>query len=102
MKGTAELKVGAVVQEKCDDGDQDYIVLDESFVKYTNEANSKRYTLPREAVEKEPKWFVEVFKVHPEYMTREELDAWEAFKKTLTTKKTTPRKPRRARTKATK
>lgn len=86
LKATAELKVGAVVQEKCDDGDQDYIVLDESFVKYENESGGKRYTLPRGAVENEQKWFVEVFKVTPEYMTREELDQWEAFKKQRTSK----------------
>lgn len=79
LKGTAELRVGAVVQEKCDDGDQDFIVLDESFVKYPNESGGKRYTLPRQAVESEPKWFVEVFQVEPQFMTREDLDEWKAF-----------------------
>lgn len=43
----------------------------------------------RESVEDNPKWFVEVFQVEPQYMTQSELDQFESFKKNLTKKKVT-------------
>lgn len=79
-KELPELTKGALAQEKCDDGDQDYTVLDQSFVKYEDEHGRKTVTYPRKAVEDEPNYFVEVFAVEPAYMTRDELDQFEAFK----------------------
>lgn len=74
------VKKGALFQEKCDDGDQDYVLLDKSYQKhhYQNE-DGGREMQPREAVEKEPKFFVEVFSVTNDYMTKEELAEWKAF-----------------------
>ncbi|MDI9934725.1 hypothetical protein QM806_04550 [Rhodococcus sp. IEGM 1351] len=89
IRDLPELKKGAIVQEKCDDGDQDYTVLDASFIKYEDENGRKSVTYPRKAVEDEPKYFVEVFPVEPNYMTREELDQWKAFQaKTTSVRKT--------------
>ncbi|OCC19432.1 hypothetical protein AS590_25905 [Prescottella equi] len=79
-KELPELAKGALVQEKCDDGDQDYTVLDQSFIKYEDEHGRKTVTYPRKAVEDEPSYFVEVFAVEPAYMTQDELDRFEAFK----------------------
>jgi len=79
-KELPELTKGALVQEKCDDGDQDYTVLDQSFIKYEDEHGRKTVTYPRKAVEGEPNYFVEVFAVEPAYMTQDELDQFEAFK----------------------
>lgn len=79
-KELPELTKGALVQEKCDDGDQDYTVLDQSFIKYEDEQGRKTVTYPRKAVEDESNYFVEVFAVEPAYMTKEELDRFEAFK----------------------
>ncbi|AZI61818.1 hypothetical protein RQN9TF_12530 [Rhodococcus qingshengii] len=79
-KELPELAKGALVQEKCDDGDQDYTVLDQSFIKYEDEHGRKTVTYPRKAVEDEPNYFVEVFAVEPAYMTQDELDQFEAFK----------------------
>ena len=79
-KELPELAKGALVQEKCDDGTQDYIALDNSQIKYALEDGRKSLTYPRKAVEDEPNYFVEVFAVEPAYMTQDELDQFEAFK----------------------
>nr|WP_218680377.1 hypothetical protein [Rhodococcus qingshengii] len=84
-KELPELTKGALVQEKCDDGTQDYIALDNSQIKYALEDGRKSLTYPRKAVEDEPNYFVEVFAVEPAYMTQDELDRFEAFK--ISTKK---------------
>lgn len=99
IKELPELTKGALVQEKCDDGDQDYTVLDQSFIKYEDEHGRKSITYPRKAVEEEPTWFTEVFKVSPEYMTQYELDQFEAFKAAQTPKR--GRKPNSTTAKAT-
>ncbi|BBE45461.1 MULTISPECIES: hypothetical protein [Rhodococcus] len=90
-KELPELTKGALVQEKCDDGDQDYTVLDQSFIKYEDEHGRKTVTYPRKAVEDEPNYFVEVFAVEPAYMTQDELDRFEAFKTTKAGKKSSAR-----------
>ncbi|MGR6521655.1 hypothetical protein ACU5JM_08470 [Rhodococcus erythropolis] len=90
-KELPELTKGALVQEKCDDGTQDYIALDNSQIKYTLEDGRKSLTYPRKAVEDEPNYFVEVFAVEPAYMTREELDRFEAFKTNRAGKKSSAR-----------
>jgi len=81
LKDTPDVKKGALWQEQCEDGTQPY----ES----------------RKLVEEQPDWFVEVFKVHPEYMTKEELEKWEAFKSGRVAK-VAPKKAKKAsKTKAT-
>lgn len=79
-KELPELTKGALVQEKCNDGTQDYIALDNSQIKYALEDGRKSLTYPRKAVEDESNYFVEVFAVEPAYMTQDELDQFEAFK----------------------
>ena len=79
IKNTPLAHKGALYQEKCDDGTQPYEMINaEDFAK---EAYSNNEIETRSLVEEQPEWFVEVFKVTPEYMTQEELDQWEAFKK---------------------
>lgn|GEM_PF-4828795 len=90
-KELPELTKGALVQEKCDDGTQDYIALDNSQIKYTLADGRKSLTYPRKAVEDEPNYFVEVFAVEPAYMTKEELDRFEAFKTNKAGKKSSAR-----------
>lgn len=77
LKDTPDTKKGALFQERCDDGDQDYQILcefEESHVTAPFEDGGRGVTYGRDAVENRPKWFVEVYKVNPEYMTQEELD----------------------------
>lgn len=76
-----ELRKGAIVEEACDDGTQDYEVLDESHIKYKGEDGKFYCCLPREAVENEPKWFVEVFPASEVYLTKSELSDFEKFLK---------------------
>lgn len=77
LKDTVTVKKNALWQEACDDGTQEYILLDESFNK--DQRNTQRI-YDRSLVEEDTQNFVEVFQVTPQYMTREELDQWEAFK----------------------
>lgn len=77
IKDAPTIKKGAVYQEQCEDGTQPYELLDKNYSK----ANNGHVITDRSLVEDAPQWFVEVFKVEPEYMTREQLDAFEAFKK---------------------
>lgn len=94
IKETPKTRAGALFQEQCDDGTQPYILITPEFNKGGRVSEQITH---RELVEDQPKWFTEVFKVHPEYMTREELDAWEAFKKStvkkLVARKAAPKRP---------
>lgn len=65
---------GDLFQEQCDDGTQPYSVFG------YNNLDAKYELANRSLVEDNPSWFVEVFQVEPQFMTREELDQWEAFK----------------------
>ncbi len=69
LKPTYELKKGALLQEECDDGNQDYVAIDDDSITWTNHSVS----VHRVIVEKSPDWFVEVFPIHPEYATKEEI-----------------------------
>lgn len=94
-KDTFELKKGALFQEACDDGDQEYVLLDKSFLAHDDfdtYFNGQHPSSSRKAVEESPSFFVEVFKVSPEYMTRPELDQFEAYKAAQTPKR--GRKPK--------
>lgn len=77
------VKKDALWQKACDDGTQEYVLLDESFNK---DPRQTQRIYDWSLVEEDTRNFVEVFKVHPEYMIREELDEWEAFKKKLADK----------------
>jgi len=81
IKETPEYKVGTLFQEACDDGDQEYIVITRDLLKFEDANADNQPSYERVEVETQPQWFIEVFKVEPEYMTREQLDAFEAFKK---------------------
>lgn len=78
LKDSVTVKKGALWQEACDDGDQEYVLLDSAF---NRDPRQTQRIYDRALVEDDPKNFVEVFKVSPEYQTREELDLWEAFQK---------------------
>lgn len=80
LKNSPTLRKGALWQEQCDDGTQPYELITPEFK--ISETNTRKSTQSdRSIIEEQPDWFVEVFKVHPEYMTKEELEKWEAFKK---------------------
>lgn len=87
IKDTPTMVKGAILQEQCDDGTQPYIMLNNDT--HCKDPSFKISIAKRELVEEQPAFFVEVFKVTPEYMTREELDQWEAFK----AKKSVTKKP---------
>ncbi|MGW5074028.1 hypothetical protein [Rhodococcus sp. NPDC004095] len=100
LKDSVTVKKDARWQEACDDDTQEYILLDQSFNK---DPQQTQRIYDRSLVEDDPKNFVEVFKVSPEYMTREELDQFEAFKKVQKPTKAPVARKRAARsTKATK
>ena len=79
IKDTPTVSKGAIYQEACDDGTQEYVILDKSFIKDTS-GTGQAPIHTRSLVEEQKNWFVEVFAVEPQYMTRDELDQWEAFK----------------------
>jgi hypothetical protein len=92
LKATPTHKAGTLFMEDCEDGTQPYSTFElegtSDYMKITD----------RSKVEDAPKWFVEVFKVEPEYMTKDELDAFKKFKakKPVTTAAKTRRKPSKA------
>jgi hypothetical protein len=78
LKETPDAKKGALYQEDCDDGTQDYSLITAEHIKYPASDSLEDFseTYSREAVEKQPKWFIEVFQVLPEYATKEEIAAF--------------------------
>lgn len=62
LKDTPELKKGAILQEQCDDGDQDFICLNESDHQKHKEDNVDTL-YGRNTVMKQPEWFEEVMTV---------------------------------------
>lgn len=84
VKDTADLKKGAIVQEACDDGDQEYKLLDRNtYFKFddyeTYFDGTPEFT--RKSVEENPKYFVEVFPATEAYLTKEEVKALKEFLK---------------------
>ncbi|MDV7992094.1 hypothetical protein [Rhodococcus sp. IEGM 1374] len=77
LKESVTVRKNALWQEACDDGTQEYILLDQTNNK--DSRNTQRI-YDRSLVEADSANFVEVFAVTPQYMTRVELDQWEAFK----------------------
>ncbi len=79
LKDTPTVKKGALYQEACSDGDQEYVLLNGTDTKDTlGGANFQQPIYDRTLVE-ESYFFEEVFKVNPEYMTKEELSEWKDF-----------------------
>lgn len=89
LKDSPQVKKGALYQEACDDGDQKYVLITPESLKfedhgvYFNDAGASR-----DAVEKSPKWFVEVFPASETYLTKAELEAFKKFMKKATSKTT--------------
>lgn len=79
IKATPDVKKGALWQEQCEDGTQPYEMINKA-THYLGERNPGVYN-KRSLVEEQPEWFVEVFKVEPQYMTAEELERYKAFLK---------------------
>lgn len=79
LKDTPSMKKGALLQEESEDGTQPYSLISTEHIKGSQTDKPMRFQ-DRSLVEDAPNWFVEVFKVTPEYMTREELDKFEEFK----------------------
>lgn len=75
LKEDPTIKKGALWQEMCEDGTQAYRLLDSQ----SHKAGDRPEITDRKLVEDQPEWFVEVFKVEPEYMTAEELERYKAF-----------------------
>lgn len=91
LKDGPEFKKGALFQEACDDGDQEYKLLDEDHMSEAASSDWGDYysgdlTLTRNTVEDQPKWFEEVFPISDEYVTKDELSAFRKFKLSLTKK----------------
>lgn len=72
-KNTLEYKKGAIFEEKCDDGTQDFECITPDLVKYPNEHGEYCGELTRGVVEANPKVFEEVFSASEIYFTKEEL-----------------------------
>lgn len=78
IKDTPEFKKGALLQEMCDDGDQDYTLLTHE---YAVDKDQYTFQYTRVVVEKNPKFFVEVFPIVPEWGTKEEVAKFKKFLK---------------------
>jgi hypothetical protein len=105
LKDLPDIRKGALFQEACDDGDQEYKMITTDYFKYPESRRSVGIedddcNLDRDSVEKEPTWFVEVFPVTPPYLTQAELDQWEAFKAQKPAKRTVAKKVGRPAKKA--
>lgn len=79
LKDTDILKKGALFQEMCDDGDQDYVLLDDAFRRFEYPHSAVRCVRGRDAIENNPKWYIEVFPMVSEYGTKEEVNAFKKF-----------------------
>lgn len=83
VREVADYKKGLVVQEACDDGDQEYKSINhDDFVKFDDhgkyfEDNEVGYS--RKAVEDNPSYFAEVFEAVSRYLTKEELAEWNSY-----------------------
>lgn len=64
LKDTALIKAGAIIEENCDDGTQDFAYRDTEHLQnqecgYRNYSNAM-FTFPRRVVENSPEWFEKV------------------------------------------
>jgi len=97
VKAMPGIKVGTLFQEECEDGTQPYSPM-ESITGVTVQFSDR-------SLVEDSKFFEEVWKVEPQFMTRAELDRFEAFKKlpkgkkpakVAKTKKTAKKAPKKA------
>lgn len=79
LKDTDGIRKGALFQEMCDDSDQDYVLLDNAFRRFEYPHSAVRCVRSRDAIENNPKWYVEVFPMVSEYGTKEEVNAFKKF-----------------------
>lgn len=75
LKETDILKKGAIFQEMCDDGDQDYEMIDGERKFEKPQSCADRIIKSREGVEKNPTWYEEVFNPATMWVTKAELAA---------------------------
>lgn len=74
IKDTDQFIEGALFQEECDDGTQNYILLNrQEYEIFNPPIGSSKIVRNRDCIENNPKWFVEVFKVLPDYATKDEI-----------------------------
>lgn len=73
---------GAIYQENCDDGTQDFHLLDSKYIKFDDEnesRNAEEYEVPREAVETQPQFFERVYSATETWLTRDQLEQFKTF-----------------------
>jgi hypothetical protein len=83
-KETEVLKAGAIVQEACDDGDQQYILLEdqEHLIKFNDlEDYGLEISFSRNTVEKNPTFFEKVQPAAEIWLSGEQVTAFKAFLK---------------------
>ncbi len=78
IKETHELRKGAIVEEKCDDGDQEFQVLDKKYEKHPGDWGT--ITVGRMAVIREPEWWERVVMIE---ISESKVKRVEQFIKTL-------------------
>jgi len=98
VKAMPGIKVGTLFQEECEDGTQPYSPMD-------GQPSEVNISFRDRSLVEDSKFFEEVWKVEPQFMTRAELDRFEAFKKlpkgkkpakVAKTKKTAKKAPKKA------
>lgn len=68
LKDTPELRANAIVEEICDNGDQDYAVISKDWCQ-KDDQNQTQYT--RKVVMESPDWFEEIT---PLYLTKKQFE----------------------------
>lgn len=58
LKETPELKKGAILEEKCEGGNQDYECFDKKYVKLWKKDDGAEYF--KRIVENQPEWFEKI------------------------------------------
>lgn len=85
IKDSIEIKAGMLVQEACDEGNQEYRTLNmEKFMRFSDYKkyfSSPSNSFSRDTVEQSPEWFEEVFPATEQWMTKEEKDNFARFLK---------------------
>jgi hypothetical protein len=60
LKDTPELKKRAIVEEACDNGDQNYFVITKNNIKFKDQTGVE---FTRDTVMKNPEWFEEIISI---------------------------------------
>jgi hypothetical protein len=68
LKPTFELKAGAILEEECDDGDQDFRLVNKEKALYDSIENNPSWY--REIIINNPKWFEELL---PFWVTNKQI-----------------------------